>query len=146
AGLVLGRDPAVLLIFRPIAVAGHIRGYHRETALGHEAVREGHKAGSLLVLPSAVAHQDQGTGAGGTFWRPQHAGNLAVDKEPFADTAGRRLSDEAHSVSSLSGCLCGHSLGHARKGAPTCHNVDRSHLLSSQPHYRLTVSPRVSPA
>ena len=67
AGLVLGRDPAVLLILGPIAVAGHVRRHHRETALGHEAAREGHEAGSLLVLPAAVAHHDQGTGAGGTF-------------------------------------------------------------------------------
>src|SRR3954447_14961318 len=28
--------------------------------------------------------------------------------------------------------FCGHSLGPAEKGGPTCHSVDRSHLLSSQ--------------
>ena len=27
---------------------------------------------------------------------------------------------------------CGHSLGHAKEGAPTGHSVDRSHLLGSQ--------------
>jgi hypothetical protein len=105
ASLILGRDPAVVFILRPVAVAGYVRRHHGETTLGHEAVRQGHDAGGLLVLPAAVAHQDQGTSTGGTFRRPQHAGNLTEGKELFADAAGRRLGDEAHSVSSLSGCL-----------------------------------------
>ena len=65
--LVAGRDPGVLFVLRPVTVAGHVGRHHRETALGHEAAGEGHEAGSLLVLPAAVAHHDQGTGAGGTF-------------------------------------------------------------------------------
>src|SRR5437588_9667894 len=30
--------------------------------------------------------------------------------------------------------FCGHSLGHAKEGAPTCHSADRSHLLDWQRH------------
>ena len=34
--------------------------------------------------------------------------------------------------------LGGHSLGHTKEGVPTCHSVDRSHLLSSQERRRRT--------
>jgi hypothetical protein len=105
ASLVPRRDPVVLLILRPVAMAGHVDRRHREATFGHEAARTGHDAGGLLVLPTAVSHQDQRAGAYGTFRRPQHAGNLTEGKELFAGAAGRRLRDEAHSVSSLSGCL-----------------------------------------
>ncbi|MEU6034062.1 putative ATP-grasp-modified RiPP [Actinomadura sp. NPDC047616] len=37
--------------------------------------------------------------------------------------------------------FCGRSLDRAREGAPTCHSVDRSHLLSSQ---RCTAPPNLS--
>src|SRR5450755_1389736 len=86
-----------------------IDGRDRETTLGCEAAAPGHDAGGLLVLPAAVSHQDQGTDTGGTIWRPQHAGNLTEGEregeELFGDAAGRRLGGEAHSDSSLSGCL-----------------------------------------
>ena len=86
-------------------MAGHIDRRHGETTFGHESACTGHDAGGLLVLPAAVAHQDQGTSPNGAFWRPQHAGYLTEGKELFNDAATRRLGDEAHSVSSLPGCL-----------------------------------------
>jgi hypothetical protein len=105
ASLVLGRDPVVFLIYRPVAVAWHVDRRHRETILVHEPERRSHDAGGLLVLAAAVSHQDKGSRTGGAFWSPQHAGDLTEGRELFGDAAGRRLEGEAHSVSSLSGCL-----------------------------------------
>ncbi|MEV0425142.1 hypothetical protein [Micromonospora sp. NPDC050495] len=91
ARLVLGSDPVVLLVLRPIAMGGHIDGRDRETTFDHEAAGLGDHAGGLLVLATAVAHQDEGTGTGGIMRRPQHAGNLAEGEELFKDAVGRRL-------------------------------------------------------
>jgi hypothetical protein len=90
ASLILRRDPVVVRFRRPVAMAGHVDRCHGETMLGHEAARSRHNGGGLLVLPAAVAHQDQGARAGSTFWRPQDAGNLSEGEDLLADAAGRR--------------------------------------------------------
>ena len=107
ASLILGRDAVVLLIFGPVTMGGHVGRRHREPALGDEAERAGHDAGSLLVLAAAVSHQDQGASPGGAFWRPQHAGNITEGKELLKDAAGRRLGGEAHSVQAFRDAFAG---------------------------------------
>lgn len=61
-GLVLGRDPGELLMFRPVTVAGRIDRHHGETALGHETARTVHDVRGRLALTAAVPHCDQGAG------------------------------------------------------------------------------------
>jgi hypothetical protein len=95
-GLVLGQDPGELLMVWPVAVARHVNRHHRETALGHEPAGTAHDARFLLMPSAAVTHQDQRTSTDGTFWRPQHAGNLTEGKQLFNDAAGRRLRGEPH--------------------------------------------------
>jgi len=119
-------------MFWPVTVARRIDRQHGETALGHETARTVHDARGLLVLSAAVPHHDQGADPVGTFRSPQHTRDVAEEKDLFKDAAGRRLSGEAHSVSGLSGCLLRTLPRPGKERAPTCHSVDRSHLLSSQ--------------
>src|SRR4029078_8548358 len=60
---------------------------------------------------------------------PQDTRDLVEGEELFGDAVQRRLRGEAHGAAAFRDAFCGRSLGNAREGAPTCHSVDRSHLL-----------------
>jgi hypothetical protein len=133
AGLHLGDDPGVFLTSRPVAVARRVDGDHRVTALGREAVGARHDAGSLLVprrCPIRISGRDP-TAPSGVHRTPGIS--------PRVNSCSVTPSDDVREVKCIAcqasrDAFCGHSLGLTRQGAPTCHSVDRSHLLGLQHH------------
>lgn len=89
---------------------GHVDRDHCEVALAHEAAGPLHDVGSLLVLTTAVSHEDQGAGADSTLACPQHTGKVTEEEELLGNTVGQGMREEAHAFRAFRSALCGHSL------------------------------------